>query len=339
MSAEREELRHRLVERLDQLDEERLRQLDALLAEEGLGRPAADAGAPEPKLLSRRQLLAGLLAGGVVLGGSNTATALFAREQGVEVGRQLGAEAARVQVMAESAPTLEKMQAEIDTLRGLMAHYEALERIDIDLALVRSIERFELSLAGLSALSEPLALGIDAVKGTVERFELAVPAIRQGMAYVDDALGSLDERLDALREILADILERAEPIADSLSAFFDTVLQRIPFGVGERIELVVQRLRQLIEAVPVTIAGIRQRLLGPLRDTWFADSGTEGVEAGLLTPIRTQLLDPAGQLLTGLSDVASDWQQEVVEPARRTLAERDALRQALVEYKRRHRLT
>ena len=339
MSAEREELRHRLVERLDQLDEEGLRQLDALLTGGGLGRPAADAGAPEPKLLSRRQLLAGLLAGGVVLGGSNTATALFAREQGVEVGRQLGAEAARVQVMTGSAPTLEKMQAEIDTLRGLMAHYEALERIDIDLALVRSIENFELSLAGLPALSGPLADGIDAVQSAVDRFQEAMPAIKQGIAQVDDTLDSLDERLDSLRESLEAVVERTTPVADALGDFFDTVVSRIPFGIGKRIELVVQRLRQLIDGVPATIASVRDRLLSPLRSTWFADSDEDGVQAGLLTPIRAQLLDPAGQLLTGLDDVAEDWQREVVEPARRTLAEREALRQALDEYKRRHRLT
>jgi len=37
MSAEREELRRRLVERLDQLDEEGLWQLDVLLRDGGLG--------------------------------------------------------------------------------------------------------------------------------------------------------------------------------------------------------------------------------------------------------------------------------------------------------------
>ncbi|MFQ5593686.1 MAG: hypothetical protein ACE5HA_06020 [Anaerolineae bacterium] len=339
MTVEHKELRRRLAEHLDQLDEKGLGQLDALLRDGGLGLPAVDAGALEPKLLSRRQLLGGLLAGGVVLGGTNTATALFAREQGVEAGRQLGAEVARVQVMAESAPALEKMQAEIDALRGLMAHYEALDRIDIDLALVRSIEKFELSLAGLPGLSGPLADGIDAVQNAVDQFQEAMPAIKQGIAQVDDTLDSLDERLDSLRESLEEVVERTAPIADALGDFFDTVLSRIPFGIGERIELVVQRLRQLIDSVPATIASVRERLLSPLRSTWFADSDEDGVQAGLLTPIRAQLLDPAGQLLTGLDDVAADWQREVVGPARRTLAEREAVRQALDEYKRRHRLT
>ncbi len=339
MTTDREDLRNRIVARLDQIDDAALQQLDTLLTDVGIELPPADSVEHEPRLLSRRQVLAGLLAGGAVLGTTNMATAFYAREQGVEAGRLLGAEAARTQAMAESAPTLEKMQAEIDTLRGLMAHYEALERIDIDLALVRSIENFESSLSILPGLTQPLGDGIDAVQGAVDRFQAALPAMQQRIAQVDDTLDTLDERLDSLRESLEAVVERTAPVADALGDFFDTVLSRIPFGIGEQIELVVQHLRQLIDGVPTTITSVRDRLLSPLRSTWFADSDEDGVQAGLLTPIRTELLDPAEQLLTRLDVVVEDWQRDVVQPAHRALAEREAARQALVEYKKRHRLT
>lgn len=338
MNENREDIRVRIVERLDQLDDETLQRLDGLLAHERLTLQPADGNELEPRLLSRRQLLAGLLAGGVVVGGTNLTTAWYAREQGVAVGRQMGADAARTQVVAESAPAQEKMQAEIDALRGLVSHYEALEGIDLDQAVAQSIEQFESSVAGLRHLSQGLVHGIDTVRAAIDRFEVAVPTIRQGIAHVDDTLDSLDERLEALRQILADILERAAPVTDSLNEFFDAVLARIPFGIGERIELVVERLRRLIEAVPITISAVRERLLSPLQTAWFADADDQGVQGGLLAPIRTQLLDPAEQLLSGLDDVADNWQREVAEPANRALAQRTALRQALAEYKSRHQL-
>ncbi|RME43874.1 MAG: hypothetical protein D6791_14470 [Chloroflexi bacterium] len=338
MTTDRDELHRRLVDRLNQLDDEGLGQLDQLLGESIFASHPADAGQDEPRLLSRRQLLAGLLAGGAALGTSNLATAWYAREQGIVVGRQAGAEAARAQMMAESSPTWHQMQAEIDALRGLVAHYEALESIDLDGAVAGSIERFEAVIASLRAVSRPVVDGIDAVRAGLERFEAAVPAIRQGIAHVDDALNALDERLDALRQVLAEIVERAEPIAEGLGAFFDTVLERIPFGVGERIEMVVQRLRQLIEAVPATVVAVRERLLGPLQTTWFADPDEDGVEAGLLAPIRTRLLDPTEQLMSSLDDVAANWQHEVVEPARQALAQREAARKALAAYRQRHGL-
>ncbi len=338
MTTDRDELHRRLVDRLNQLDDEALEQLDQLLGESIFAPHPADSSQDEPRLLSRRQLLAGLLAGGAVLGTSNLATAWYAREQGLLAGRQAGAEAARAQMMAEAGPAWHQMQTEIDALRGLVAHYEALESIDLDSAVAGSIERFEAAIASLRAVSRPVVNGIDTVRSGLEPFEAAVPAIRQGIAHVDDALNALDERLEALRQVLAEIVERAEPIADSLGAFFNTVLDRIPFGVGERIELVVQRLRQLTEAVPETVATVRERLLSPLRTTWFADPAEGGVEAGLLAPIRTRLLDPTEQLLSSLDDVATNWQREVVEPARQALAQRETARKALATYKQRHGL-
>ena len=338
MSTDREDLHERVIERLDQLDDEALEWLDTLLSD-NFGLAPADAGEDEPRLLTRRQLLGGLVAGSAMLGGTNLATAWYAREQGTTAGWQMGVGAGEAQAMAEAGKTHQEMQAEIDALRGLIAHYEALEDSNLERVVSQSIERFEPSLAGLQGITQPLMDGIGTVRGGLERFEAAVPAIRQGMAQVDDTLDSLDERLDALREVLADVIERTEPIAESLGAFFDALLDRLPFGMGQRIELVVLRLRQLVDGVPDTVTAVRDNLLTPLQSAWFNDADEGDVQANLLTPVRTNVLDPAEQLLSDLDVATENWQREVAEPVQQVLAERESLRRSLHEYKNRHGLS
>lgn len=338
-NTERGELGNRIVERLDQLDDETLEQLDVRLADERFGwwlttgQITTAAGQDEPKLLSRRQLLAGLLAGGAVLGSTNLATAWYAREQGEVAGWEVGANAAQAQAMVEAGQRLREMQAEIDALRGLVAHYEALESVDLDRAVALSMERLEASLAGLPDPIRLLVDGIDEVRGALDRFEATVPAIRQGIAHVDDTLDLLDQRLEALHQVLSDIMERAAPVADNLGELFNAVLGRIPFGVGERIELALAHLRQVMEAVPATVAAVRERLVRPLQSSWFADGSEGDVQAGLLTPIEIRILSPAEQLLADLKDFVDGAPREVAEPMQQALAERKAAQQALAEYK------
>lgn len=338
MATDREILRNRIVERLNQLDVEALRQLEALLAHGDFGPGPAAPEEHAPRLLTRRQLLAGLLGGGAALSGTNLATAWYARQQGEAVGWQRGTGAGEMKMAIEASRTRQELQAEIDALRGLVAHYEALEHADLDQAVAQSVARFEKSVAGLQSSTGGLAEGIEAVRGALDRFEASLADIRQGVSRVEDALDALDQRLAGLREVLSDAADRAEPVADRLGAFFDTVFDRLPFGIGERIELVVSRVRQVVGAVPAAIGNIREDLLAPLQSKWLAEAGEDNVQTGLLTPIRTRVLEPVDQLLADLDEVADAWQRDVTEPVQRTLTKRQVLRRTLDEYKQRHRL-
>lgn len=335
--ADRRLLRTRIIERLDQLDDAALLQLDMLLAKAEMGMWPARADDEEPRLLTRRQLVAGLLGGGAVLSGTNLATAWYAWQQGEAVGRLMGANAAQAEMVAEASRTRREMEAEIEALRGLVKHYEALERTDLDEAVARSIEQLNASIADLQGATQKLVDGIATVRGALARFEAALPALRQGMAYAESMLEAVDQRLDGVREVVSDAVERAEPIADRLGTFFDALLEHIPFGIGERIDLVVQRIRQVFEIVPEAVAAVREHLIDPLQSTWFAETADGNVQAGLLTPIRARVLEPAEQLLASLDQVAAVWDQEMAAPLRQALAERRALRQALAEYRQRHR--
>jgi acyl-coenzyme A thioesterase PaaI-like protein len=335
MSADCIELRNRIVQRLDELDEETLRELDMVLAYQD---DYVLATAPEDEhLLTRRQLLTGVLAGGVVLSTTNMATALLAREQGITIGAEQGAEVGRERALVTASQTEHELQAELDVLRGLVAHYEQLAGIDIESAYLESLDRLASSIQALRALRPTLANGVTLVHDALERFESTIPTVREGMARADDILDALDQRLDNLGQTLSETAERAEPITDRLEGFFGAVVDRIPFGVGDRIQEVFERLRQLITAVPEAIVDLRDHLLEPLRSTWFAEAANN-VNTGLLSPIRTEVLDPVEQMLRDLDQFAENWRPDVGEPMESVLGQRRATLESIAVYKRRNGL-
>lgn len=333
--ADRVQLRQRIIQRLDELDEETLRELDMVLSYPD---DYALVGAPEDeRLLTRRELLAGVLAGGVVLGTTNIGTALLAREQGIAVGAEQGAEVGRTRALVSAGQTQHELQNQVDVLRGLVAHYEELASIDVESAYLESLNRLASSIQALRALKPTLANGITVVHDALGRFESTIPTIREGMARADDILDALDQRLDNLRETLSETAERAEPVTDRLESFLGAVLDRIPFGVGDRIQAVFERVRQLIGAVPEAVAGLRDELLEPLRTTWFAEAANN-VNTGLLTPIRTEVLEPVQQMLEDLDDFADNWQPDVAAPMENVLGQRQAVLDSIADYRRRHGL-
>lgn len=332
---DRAELRDRIIQRLDELDAETLHELDMVLAYQDDYVLVAE---PEDeRLLTRRQVLTGVLAGGAVLGTTNLATALLAREQGIAIGAEQGAQMGRERALVAAGQTQHELQTEVDVLRGLVAHYEQLASIDVESAYLESLDRLAGSVQALRALSPTLANGITVVHGALERFESTIPTIREGMARADDILDALDQRLDNLRETLSETAERAEPVTDRLEGFFGAVLDRIPFGVGDRIQAVFERLRQLIGAVPEAVAGLRDGLLEPLRTTWFAEAANN-VNTGLLSPIRTEVLEPVQQMLEDLDEFAENWQPDAAQPMESVLSRRQAVLESIAAYRRRHEL-
>jgi hypothetical protein len=229
------------------------------------------------------------------------------------------------------------LQAELDVLRGLVAHYEQLAGIDIESAYLESLDRLASSIQALRALRPTLANGVTLVHDALERFESTIPTVREGMARADDILDALDQRLDNLGQTLSETAERAEPITDRLEGFFGAVVDRIPFGVGDRIQEVFERLRQLITAVPEAIVDLRDHLLEPLRSTWFAEAANN-VNTGLLSPIRTEVLDPVEQMLRDLDQFAENWRPDVGEPMESVLGQRRATLESIAVYKRRNGL-
>ncbi len=321
--------------------------------------PISNLESPIP--ISRRQALAALGAGTAALIASNAVTGNLA----YRVGDQAGAEAA--------APQLARLTADLDTaaeglrrvtaeladvtaardqaladlrganletlkLRGLIKLYETLEAIPIDSLISLGIKAVAAPFAAMQAAASALRGGVQGVDGALTRFEAAVPGVAQALDTAENNLRwVLEDRLEGLRRVVAAATERVEPLAEGLGAFFNGLIDRIPGSVGERIRDVIGRIRELLGSLDARLQPVRDAVVAPLRRDWFATDGS-GVQGGLFTPLRQNVLSPLDTLLARISDLSGTWQANLVTPVEDAIRQRDAVRQQIRGYRAQHDL-
>ena len=309
----REQAIERISQRLQALDEQTLLKLDELTAQ-----VEVDTERFSAEGMTRRRFLRGALVGGaagltLAAGGS-----LVAWKGGTAAGR-----------------TVAELEAAIETLKlkGLLTLYENLERIELDAIVSTAIAAVGLLLNGVESGSLAIKAGLDSVEELLLDFEGAFPTIRAGIEWTEGVISALADRLQALEDAIEEVLEKAEPITDAVGSFSDFVLDRLPFGIGDRIRAILDRMGDLITSIPEAIEGINTRLLERLRQDWFSEEKGKGLKARLIDPIVTRLLDPSEAFLGRLAELVGGWEEKLVKPVENAISERDAIRGEITRYK------
>jgi hypothetical protein len=285
--------RGQVIERINQ----RLQALDhktLLQLDQLTEQVEADMGMPATEGMTRRRFLQGALVGG--------AAGLTVAAGGSLVAWKTGTAAGRT-------------AAELDAI------------VSAGMAAVGTL------LRGVETGSLALKAGLDTVEELLLDFEGAFPAIRDGIEWTEGVISTLADRLQALEDAIERVLERAEPITEALGSFFDSVLDLLPFGYGDRIRAILDRLGDLVTSIPETIEGINTRLLQRLRQDWFSEEEGKGLKAGLIDPIVTRLLDPLQAFLGKVADLVGGWEDKLVKPAENAISERNAIRGEITRYK------
>ncbi len=319
---DRDEVEKRIAQRLSALDDATLMQVEALtrspageLEQPGAATPPASPG------VSRRQLLAILGTGGIALVGTNVATGLLAGTRGTQLG----------ELKASAAAELE-----LARLRGLLALYENLERIGIDLIILAAIGSLGLALGGLSTAARTLRDAVAFIDTALKRFEASLPTIQDGLKAAESLAQGLGDRLAALRNLFSEATKPTQPLADALGEFMERLLDLLPGSVGDRIRQGLSIMRDLLAGLPAALDTLQNQLLAPLRATWFREDS--GVQAGLFSPLRSRLLAPLNDFLTAFAGLTDQWERELVQPVQQALQEREDIRAQIAEYKRQHNL-
>jgi hypothetical protein len=310
------ELRRRIAERLDGLDDESLLRLDAIsqYAEERarplrlpIGGATAEA-LDNPSGVTRRRFLIGAGAGGLALAGTALGGALIGS--------------------ALSSPEAEKLK-ELVKMRALVALYEELEKAGLDAVVKASLVAFGGALELTKSAGSFVSAGIRAVDAAVQNVERLFPIARAGVALVEGLVGGLAKQMRELQQALTDVTGGVRPITDAAGKFFSDLLDKIPFGVGANVRDLISKLTALVGAVPTFIDNLNSNLIAPLRSDWFSDDDTKGLKGNLLEPVRKNLLRPADALVLQVTTLANDW-QTVITPINRAIAQRDEVRNQIL---------
>jgi hypothetical protein len=308
-----ESRRGRVIERINQrlqaLDYQTLLKLDELTEQVEANREVLAAEG-----MTRRRFLHGTLVGGVAGLAVGAGGGLVAWETGTAAGR---------------------MAAELEALKlkELLGLYENLEKIGLDGIVSTGVAAVGLLLKGAESGSLALKAGLDTVEGLLLDFEGAFPTIRAGIEWTEGGISAFADKLQALEDAIEGVLEKAQPITKALGSFFDFVLDLLPFGYGDKVRAILDRIDDIVTSIPEAIEGLNTKLLEPLRRDWFSEEEGKGLKAGLIDPIVTGLLDPLEAFLGKLAELVGSWEEKLAGPAQKAIGERDAIREQIARHK------
>jgi len=287
---------------------------------EGEGKKQETFSRLEVETLSRRQFLTGAVAGGA-------AGLAVAAGTGVAVW-QIG-ESER-QVVATEA------EDEIARLQGLVDRYEDLEKVGLDSILMTGMQALALPLAVVETGAQALVTGLEWTEKALLSLQEALPSAEESLIWLENQVSTVAGSIEKTEVAIGNALEKAtdNPVAEALSDFASLVLDNLPFGLGDKIRGVLDELVNLLTSVDDLVKGINSQILEPLRQQWFASEEGQGMGATFMNPLVEHILDPLEAHLEDLVVLADTWQQELAAPAQDALAQRETIRQDILEYKK-----
>ncbi len=309
-----------VAQRLNTLDDQALLRL-AEVTREPTVQPQGVADTVE-QAISRRRFMTALLGGGIL---ATTAGAVTIWQWGADQRQSL-------------TGTIEQLSDRVGKLWGLVGLYKRLDEAPIESAAAKGIEEvggsFKLTLEAARVVRE----GVQVVKDALRRVEASFPRIRDNLAWLESILTDLAGKLHLLEEAISHTLNEANPITQSLSAFFDALLRLLPFEMGQRAREILGRIGDFVASVPEAIDGISLNILIPLREEWFSDEKDKGLSGWLIEPLITRLLDPIEPLMDSLAHLNTSLDQDLDQPVKQAIKQRAQLRQQIAEYQSRYQL-
>lgn len=270
--------------------------------------------------LSRRALVRSLGAGAVVL----TATHLGVAYEAAQWAKQ------------EPTDEISKLRAELERMRGLVVLYESLEKVGVDaiitagMSVVRGL--LDTTRNGLAGLVSGVAL----IETLLAGFQKTFAMVRDGLTAVESSVKTLANLIGEAQKFVGDVTSPVKPLAIQLKDFFDSLISKIPFGVGDNIKRAVDSLVTLLTEIPNSILVVNSQLIEPLRTNWFSDTNAKNLQGALIDPITNNVLEPAKAQLKNFDQTLAQWEKDFRAPVQKALDQRTDIRQQITDYKKKN---
>jgi len=308
-----------ITRHLADLDDQTLLSLADLAREATLDTETVSvAGSP----VSRRRFLTATLAGGFV---AATAGAIAVWQYGSGRGQELNADLAR-------------SKDDLARVWDLVHLYEKLDDLGLESVVTAGLAAVGAALDAVTGAVNLAKTGAQAAEDVLIKFEATFPTIRDGLTWLESLVSDLSQRIHLLEDAIGRTLNEVNPITQALGAFFNSVINLIPLGGGQKIKEVFDRIGEIVNLVPHAIADINVKILTPLRNDWFSDSPGKGLKGSLIEPIITRLLNPLEALMGNWDQLVQHWEADLTGPTQIAMDKREGIRQEIADYKLRNRL-
>lgn len=221
-------------------------------------------------------------------------------------------------------------ELELVKLRALVALYTQLEKVGIDAIVAAGMNVVKGALEAVKGGVRLARDGIAAGETALKNFQAMLDSLQGFVDAAARALNDLAQKFKAAESLVVSTLGSAAPLAEAIGKFFNALLDKIPFGIGDDIRRALNALTDLIRAIPSTVDALLNQMLKPLREMFFPAVGASQAKTNLVDPINTSLLAPLKKFLDDTDALAMSWDKDFVQPVQTALDERAKIRQQIV---------
>jgi hypothetical protein len=306
----------------------------------------------EQKPISRRGFLTGAVVGGaagLAIAAGTGATVwkisdgeLLAAKEAAEAELEASKAASQAELAAgqhaaslELDAVVEAAAEELAEMLGLLELYEELDTIGLDGILEKGLAAVALPLEALEVGASALSRGLEWAETALLSLVEALPSAQESLLWLEGQVSAVANGLESLQRSVGDALDRAtgNAVGAAVEDLTNRLLDNLPFGLGDRFRDALARLVALVTSVDELVVGINTFLLEPMRDKWFSEEEGKGVGGTFVEPLIEKILDPLEAHLVDLSELADSWQNNLMSPTQKALAERSQIRAEIARYK------
>ncbi|MBN2469750.1 MAG: hypothetical protein JXN59_03410 [Anaerolineae bacterium] len=220
---------------------------------------------------------------------------------------------------------LQAREADVVYLQQVVALYDQMEAIGLDNTVATGLSPVNLSLAAAATARGLLQVGVQQVAALLSTVEMQAPAIANGLLWLEEQVSLLSGALQRLEDTLSGLVEPVQPVANQIGDFINRVLDILPFGVGDNLQAGLNAVGALLTHIPELVASINPLVITPLRQ-WVSPEDGQGIVAEVITPINTQLVAPAQQMVCDSAALETTYNEGLKAPVENALATRAAIR-------------
>jgi hypothetical protein len=220
---------------------------------------------------------------------------------------------------------LDDALAQLEEHRRLNALWEQLDAIGLDNLLNDALARAGTAFVRVMQVIVLLRTGIAAAQNVLNGFVAVFPGPQEGIRWLGRQTLALASSLDWLGQQIEEAIEPSDSLTSMVADFVLWVLERLPFGVGNRAKAGLEAMQTLINDLPDLLAGLNDDVLDPLAD-WFGGDEGSNLLGTLVTPVVENAIEPAETVLDAVGEFETIYKDNLVDPVQGALTQRAALR-------------
>lgn len=235
---------------------------------------------------------------------------------------------------AVTAAMRAEAELELIKLRTLVALYEQLEKIGIDAIVGAGMSIVRGALDAVKAGVRLARDGVTAAENALRNFQALVDNLRGVADAATRVLTDLTSKFKTAESFVVAMLGTALPLAEAIGNFFNALIAKIPFGIGDDIRRAITALTDLVRAIPTVVDALLNQFLKPVRDMFFPTTGDATVKTNLVDPITQNLLAPLKKFLTDVETLIDRWENDFAKPVQNALDQRAKISKQIAEARR-----